>query len=423
MFNGEQNSLYIPSLLFLTMVVLSKTNRRAQAAAGAAVLLAIIAAVIVAYVILIPPQERQQLLGEGGPSASGVSTAVSSSSGSVAGQNLLTAAPGKIDFLSQKDLEHTLPDISLQTKTDSKVLGEKASIYAKKGIFSEKKSDFSFTVSDIGNTENILLAYTPKIVDGNMVVVLNGEEIFNGVVNVKSPKPILLSKNLLKADNVLEFAEASPGLAFWRTNELSLEDVRVLGDVTNLEAQVSKSIFSVSDVEKRNMDKAILKFQLDCSEGDAGQLLIMLNANEVYSGVPDCNQPALSFEISPNLIYENQNVLLLKTNRGSFALSHPRVISKLKEISFPSYYFQLSLEQFGSVKASKKKVYLTVDFTDASTQKTGQLEINGHVNGFDTKEGKLALEITNYVVQGNNAIVIKPAKTFDVRELKVDFVS
>ena len=398
-----------------------KYTKKGQAAAGAAVLLAIIAAIIVTYLILIPPADRQDLLSSSSSSSGGSSTTKVGMKGVVSQANLMTVAPGRVDYLAQKDLEHTLPDITLASKSNSKILAEKASVSATKGIFSEKKSSFSVTFDDLANTENVLLTYTPKIAEGMMTVFLNGQEIYSGNVNIKSPKPLFLAKSALEEQNVVEFAVSSPGLAFWRTNELLLEDVRVIGDVQDVDAQVSKSLFSVSDVEKKGMEKAILKVLLDCLEL-AGKMKILLNGNEVYSGIPDCSSPQLTFELSPNLFYDGQNTLLFSIDSGSVILSRPKIQTKLKDVVYPTFYFQLSLEQFQSVKNMKKKVYLITEFVDVVDAKIGEFVVNGKVVPFNTKEGKLAIEITNEIVQGNNAVTIKPKKTLEIRELKADLV-
>lgn len=397
-------------------------TKKGQAAAGAAVLLVIIAAFIVTYIILIPPADRQELLGSSSSSSGGSVGGKVGTTGLVSQTNLMTVAPGRVDYLAQKDLEHTLPDITLTSRSNSKILAEKASVLATKGIFSEKKSSFSVTFSDLGNTENVLLTYTPKVAEGMMTVFLNGQEIYSGKVNIKSPKPLFLAKSALEEQNVIEFAVSSPGLAFWRTNELVLEDVRIIGDVQDVDAQVSKSLFSVSDVEKKGMEKAILKFLLDCVEL-AGKLKVLLNGNEVYSGVPDCSSPQLTFELSPSLFYEGQNTLLFSIEKGSVILSHPKIQTKLKEVVYPTFYFQVSLEQFQAVKNLKKKVYLTADFVEVVDAKNGEFVLNGKVVAFNTKEGKLAIDVTNEIVQGNNAVMIKPKKTLEIRELKADLVN
>ena len=142
----ENRIVYISLLFYLVIVGLRAMifthTKKGQGAAGAAVLLAIIAAFIVTYIILIPPTDRAELLGSSSSSSGGSSSGKVGTTGLVSQANLMTVAPGRVDYLAQKDLEHTLPDITLAFKSNSKILAEKASIVATKGIFSEKKSSF-----------------------------------------------------------------------------------------------------------------------------------------------------------------------------------------------------------------------------------------------------------------------------------------
>ena len=43
-----------------------------------------------------------------------------------------------------------------------------------------------------------------------------------------TPNPIILSEESLDYENVLTFKVSKPGLAFWRTNEYTLQNVVVL---------------------------------------------------------------------------------------------------------------------------------------------------------------------------------------------------
>ena len=88
------------------------STKRGQAAA-AAVLLAIIAGLIVMFIVLMPPAERAQLLGE----SKTTTAAVPARDVAVTGAVLFTTSPGRIDYFSNKNLEHTLSDINIFTKT------------------------------------------------------------------------------------------------------------------------------------------------------------------------------------------------------------------------------------------------------------------------------------------------------------------
>lgn len=392
------------------------STKRGQAAA-AAVLLAIVAGLIIMFIILMPPAERADLLG------TSTTTTSSTSNIAVSGTILFKTSPGRIDYFSNKNLEHTLSDINIFTKTESKLIAEKNSIYAKRSLFSEKTAEFAFKLKHLDQTENVLLAFVAKNAPGRMTIALNGEEVYNGIINTKNTKPISLSKTSLKDDNLLVFSISSPGLAFWSTNELILEDVKIIGDITSLDTQYSKNVFLVSDTEKKNMEKMILKLYPECQSNDVGRLTIQLNANEIYNSIPDCGQTVLQVEIAPNIIISGENTLTFSLEKGSYLLTNPKLQTKLKEIDYPIYYFDISNEQFTTIKDKTKKVRLVLSFVDITDSKQGDLLINGHIQSFDTKDTSFIYDISDYAVEGNNAIKIVPKKSLDLRELRVELIS
>ncbi|MFA6461342.1 MAG: hypothetical protein WCV90_03675 [Candidatus Woesearchaeota archaeon] len=389
-------------------------TKRGQSAAGAAVFLAIIAGLLIMFIVLMPPADRAELLGDSSPSGT-----VSSSSGA---SNLLITAPGKIDYMARKEMEHPLPVIQVYTQAESQVLAEKNLVYARRTLINHEESIFPFSVQDLTNTQNIILNFKVNSVEGRLMILLNGEPVFNAPVDSGAGVPVVLPKSMLKNDNELTFAASSPGLAFWATNEVSLEEAKVVAEVTNLEGQYSKNVFLTSETEKRNLDRVVLKFQPECNPNEAGKLRITLNNNEIYNALPDCALSMVPIEIAPSLLKEDENVLVFQVDKGRYILSHVVVETKLKELDFPTYYFSLSHETYGDIKNGTYDARLKMDFTDVGDNKYGDILINGHYYGYDTKDISIAMNISADVVQGNNAVKIKPRKTVEVRELRVDLV-
>jgi len=389
-------------------------TKRGQSAAGAALFLAVVAGLLIMFIVLMPPKERAELLGEG--------SSVSSGTGKVSASNLLLTAPGKIDYLAMRNVEHPLPVIQIYTQAQSEVLAEKTLIYAKKSLFSQEDGIFRFSLKDITNTQQALLNFKVKEVEGRLIVLLNGETVFNAPAGEGDAITINLPQSSLKSENTLTFQASSPGIAFWATNEVSLEEAKTVGEIVNLEGQYSKQVFLVSEMEKRNLDKVLLKFQPDCRQSEVGRLKVTLNNNEVYSGIPDCDLSLVPIEIAPSLIKENENTLAFQVDRGRYVLSHVSVDSKLKDLDFPSYYFGVSHELYRDLQNNTYEVRLKMDFTDSGDSKYGDILVNGHYYSFDTKAISIAVNVTDDVVQGNNAIKIKPRKTVEVRELRVDLV-
>jgi len=127
-------------------------------------------------------------------------------------------------------------------------------------------------------------------------------------------------------------------------------------------------------------------------------------------------------EFSADLVYQGENEVIFSTNKGTYLLSHILIKSDLKELDFPTYYFELSQEQYESVKDNNLRVRLEMNFVDLIVNKEGEVIFNGHSDHFDTKEISYVADLSDDIVKGNNAIKIQPKKTLDVREIKVDLV-
>lgn len=392
-------------------------ERRGQAAAGAAVLLAIIAGFIVMFIILIPPADREELLGD-----SKTTTTSKTVDTAVTQKNVLLVTPGRVDFLAQKEIEHPLPVVNIYTKTESKILAQKNMGYAKKGVFTEEVSEFHFSLPDVDYIDDVLLSFFVESTKGRLIILVNGQEFFEGDVQKGNVAPLTLPKGLLAEENVITFAISSPGLAFWRTHEAVLQNIKLVGDIMDVAAQSSKHVFLVSDTEKANLEKVMLKFQPGCTYGVVGKLTVTLNGNEVYSGIPDCDIALVPIEVSPSLLYEGENTITFYAEKGTYILSHVNVVSQLKEVDFPTYYFELSKEDFDALQNKDRKLRLKIEFVDVITAKTGTFVFNGHSYNFDTKAVTEVIDVGDSAVMGTNALKVKPKKTLEIRELRVDLV-
>ena len=395
------------------MVQMSKRGQ----AAGAAVLLIVIVGMLIGFIVMVSPQERANILGENISKSSGgkiTSAAIE--------KNMLTVYPGRIDYLAQSEIEHPLPVINIFTRTSAEVLDERNVIYTKKGVFSEATGEFKFDIADLANTHNVLLNFRVLTIEGRLIISLNGVDVFDAELSEGNIQPINLPENLLQDSNTLMFTVSSPGIAFWKTNEASLEKVKVIGDVTDVEAQYSKNIFLVSETEWDNLEKIILKFQPDCIYNEVGRLSVKINENEVYNGVPDCDLAMVPIEFSSDLLYSGENEITFHTEKGTYLLSHVQIISKLKEVDYATYYFELTNEQYEDVVDEELRLRLNLDFVDVMNRKHGEIVFNGHQDYFDTKELTYTFDLSEDAVRGNNALKIKPGTTLEIRELKVDLV-
>ena len=365
--------------------------------------------------MFIPPGEREELLGDDDKD-------IDDPTPETVRKVLLKEKPGRIDYLATEVMEHPLPVINIYTRTEGRLLVEKPSAFAKKGVFSEQRGEFTFVIPDLEHTTNVLLSFKVTEIAGNFIMILNGEEIYNLKTQLGEAQTITLPQHLLSGENKIIFAVSSPGLAFWRTNRIALQGLKVAADVTSVEAQSSTNIFLISETEKRNLEKVTLRFEPACNFAEVGKLLIMVNGRQVYNSIPDCDVAFVPIEFSPELVKQGENEIIFRTTKGAYQLSHVNILSKLKEIEFPTFYFDVSLEQFQAILEGDLRLRLTIHFVDVVTQKVGDIVFNGNIARFDTKEVSYVVDISEDVVRGNNALKIKPRKTLEIRELKVDLL-
>ncbi len=389
-------------------------------AAGAAVLVAIIAGLLIMFIIMIPPSERAKILGDPVPGSS-------ANGGGVvpvgAISTLLIQHPGRIDYLVQKEIEHPLPVINIQTTEEAGIISEKSVVSSKRGILSEKSSEFSFPVISPADVRNPLLTFRVTEQVGDLHVIMNGEEIYSGPAGGSQMRPVIIPSGLLHTDNTIIFKVSSPGLAFWRTNSFVAENVKVVADTLNREAQVARHVFLVSETEKQNLERVQLKFHPECRYGEAGSLHILLNNKEVYSATPDCELSLVPIELAASDLFTGENRIEFKTDKGTYLLSAVTIVSKLKEVSYPTYYFELSEEQYDAIKSHKNDLKITVAFTDVTDVREGQIIFNGVNRDFSTRSPTVALDVGADIEKGSNSVVIKPRRTLDVREIRADIVN
>jgi hypothetical protein len=382
-------------------------KRKAQGAVGAAILVAIIAVLVILYVMFLPPSEREALFEEYGEEIE-----------AEVGENitLLEEFPGRLDYIAQKEIEHSLPAVNLNIFTESKVIKELDHIYVSKSLFGEKKANISFDLESPEDVEELMLNFVVRKADGRLIINLNGFEVHNKEIESINIEPIKIREHL-RERNTLTFKVSSPGVQFWDTNEYSLEDILLIKNVINREAQESRVKFIISPTEKNNLDKASLKIFPECDIRYVGKLDIFMNGFNLYSAIPDCGAPMPSIEFPAEYLTSGENELMFKTERGKYLIYQIRVKSFLRSLEYPVYYFELSQEEYDDIKAGDSDVILTLRFPDAVDYKNGKVLINGHAEGIDQQGIIWEEDISEWIVKGNNAVKIEPRKTLDIVEL------
>ncbi|MDO8642939.1 MAG: hypothetical protein Q7R76_05170 [Candidatus Woesearchaeota archaeon] len=384
------------------------TTKKAQSTGtGAAVLILLIAALIIIYILFLPPQARQEILQEQG----------TGQIGSGAGfKELLIESPGKIEVLQSGSVEHNLPAVNLFSTTQAVVIKTISSVYTKHGWLDSQSANVTFALENVASTDNVLLSFALRTTRGRLIIKLNGYEIFNSEPR-PTMEPVRIPHELLKESNLLTFEASEVGFKFWTTNEHELENLKLTAEVTDVTTQEAKTVFHVTTTEKDNINRVFLKFIPECTQDKIGVLDVFLNNHNVFSAVPDCGV-LRSIELAPEYLISGENALLFKTAKGVYVIDLIQVKAQLKEISYPSYYFDIKPEVYDAI-VHGGVVELTLEFSNDVDRKYADLFVNGHAQSIATTANKAVLPITPFVAPGNNVVEIRPRTTLDVANLRV----
>jgi len=387
---------------------MKKVKKAQVSGTGAAVLIAVIGALIILYILFLPPETREELLeGKQAPGV-GVSDV----------EPLLIASPGRLDYLAQNEIEHSLAPVNLFSTTHAQIIKTVSSLYIRRGWFDKTTANFTFAIGDMPNTDNVLLGFNVKQHKGRLIVKFNGQEVFNSEIKGLNVDPIRLSDELLREKNNVEFSVSGVGFRFWETNTYDIEGVKVTADVTDITTQEAKEMFLVTATEKDASERASLRFYPDCTAGKVGILNIYLNNHNIYSAIPDCGMMRL-LEISPTVLTQGENTLLFRTSKGAYLVDSIVLKTELKELTYPTFYFELDEPMHAAIWNNEVSLKLYMDFPDDVEYKKAEVYVNGHLQGIDTYDRTFTMDLSPFVNIGNNVIEVKPKTTLDIPNLRV----
>ena len=299
--------------------------RKAQGGINAAVLVAVIAGLIILYILFLPEEERKALL-EDELDDDGFKKSSKDDE-----DILLREFPGRLSTV-EGVLDKTIPNVFLFERTDAKELESLNPFIVRNGWFDEKKRVISFTIDDLENTDNVLLSLKAKKHEGILTIKLNNEVIYENEIISETVAPIRLNKNLLSDRNTFEFSVSSVGFRFWKTNEYSIDDIKIVGDITDRSKQESKNVFTLISKELGNIERADLRFVPYCRNvADVGVLDIFINNRNVFSAVPVCEDPYRQ-PIPLGILDSGENRIIFRTNKGSYSIEQIKLEFDEKEI-------------------------------------------------------------------------------------------
>jgi hypothetical protein len=388
-------------------------NLKSQGGINAALLVAIIAAVIIIYILFLPTEDREALLDEESDYAG------SSTSSNAELITLLSENVGRLDPVGRVR-DKDIPNVNIFEITNSKVLDTANPISVRNGWFDKRIKIVKFGIIDLENTNNIVLSFSAPKRRGLLSIKLNGELIYEFDINSLNIDPIKLKKSLLSEVNELEFSVSGVGAKFWATNEYALDEVKIIGDITDLSRQESQNVFTLTDTEYKNLEEVKLKFIPYCSTAaKVGVLNVFVNNRNVFSAVPVCND-RYEQEVPLSAVSAGQNKIIFKTNKGSYSVEQIELDFREKDIPEAVYYFEVNSTTFEDIEDDEYDSFIRIKFVDDVDTKRLDLNINDHLARIDQEKKIYEKNIDSWIEEDNNFIKITPKTTLEIVEVRIE---
>ena len=386
-------------------------QKGAQGGLNAAILVAIIAGLIILYIVFLPSSERQKLITE-----EKTKTTTEKENPNI----LLKAFPGALSTTQGLEDEKSISNIFLVETTNAKELEKINPFIVRNGWFDKRIKTINFELEDPANTDNVVATFMSKKRSGILTIKLNNAIVFENELASEVVEPVKLDKKLLQKSNTLEFSVSSVGAKFWTTNEYSFENVKIVGDITDISKQESTNIFTLSDSEFSSIDKATLKFIPYCGNvHDLGTLDIFINNKKLFSSVPVCDN-AYKQSIPKSALNQGENNIVFKTNKGSYSVEQIKIALEFKEPKVKTYFFEIDSSTFKKIRNGDNDATLTIKFADDSKQKRAKLDVNGHAETIETNKAMFSKTINSKLSEGNNFVRLEPIEDMEVTELRVE---
>ncbi len=388
-----------------------------KSGAQAATLIALITMILLAYILFLPPEDRETLLED----ETGTGTSVSGSSAK--NITLVNATSLRLEFIGEDKYEHTIPNIYLSEKTESNVIETATPFYVRNGWFDKKTSNMSFYINDLENTDNVAVTFEAPKAKGNLLISVNGVQIFDYEAVQLNVGPVTIRKELLKeGENILDFAAAGVGMKFWSTNEYSIEDLQITADLKDVSGRESMNVFTIANEEFYNIESARVQFYPVCQQASVGKLSVMLNNREVFAAIPDCGMQNRQDVFSTDL-NSGKNTISFRTEKGSYRVELIKIITELKDIKTFLAYFEVNTSVYNDIKAGKKDAILEIRFVDDRETKKAQININGHLTQLDQTGAYYSRKVGSWMEQGaRNYFEITPESLLKIVEMKITVV-
>ncbi len=361
---------------------------------------------LLVYVMLLPADEKEKLFN--------ITTKENaSSSSSFSGKVLFSKNIGEVNSFEEEEKKHDIDSVKLFTKEESKIESLASSLYISRTFLGNRKQDVNFKLSE--GAERLKLLFNVLNSEGNLIISLNDNIVFNGKLNI-ADLPLELPISYLKEDNTLTFEASSVGWRVLSRNFYELKDIKLIKNFVTENVKERRTL-SITESEKNTIEKSSLSFFANCLSNENGFLKIMMNRRLIYSTFVVCDAKQKEIGIKPELISSGVNELQFEIDNGDYIFENIELVNELKQKPL-SYNFFVESKDYSKIKEDNKDAILKIDFTDKD-RKRAYVYINGNSFELDTTDEEYEKNVDSYIRNGENTFKIVPKNSFEIINLRI----
>jgi len=379
--------------------------KKGQSAGNIAVLVLLIALFITLYVLLIPQEDREKLLND----SNETSDTIKSSETDI----LISENVGLLKPLETDVVKHDIDSVSLFFRNEPRTIDLSNFLNIEKSAFGESFQNLVFNVDDTINLRDITLFFFVQESKGNLIIVLNGQEIYSNKAD--GLQSIILPKNLIMSANELRFMVSSPGMNIFGKNRYRLSDVKLREsfEITNNQAIRNVILSSTEDGDAK------LNYMTFCNKLITGaRLRIFINKKEKSNELLPCVPQRKNLEIKKTDLVKGENELLFDIDKGDYLLNDITLEVKSGEGGNEKIKFVVSQGQYDKILEGEAILKIEFGFNQ-DEKKRAVVNINNNEFSFNTDDEKFERLVTKFIRKGNNFIEIKPENEFEIESLEI----
>lgn len=437
-------------------------KRGNDAATNVATLIFLIALFIIFYVLLIPEESRNELLGENFTKGN---VPLPGHGVTEAGKVLLTTSPGKVYALEKGQQFIPLTSARLYVKEEDESVDIASKVLVSKGLFSDDSKTLYFKLDNPSSISALNLFFFVSE-PTNLYVEFNGNRVFDGKIE-SADLPIKLPVKLARQDNTLKIGLTG---TYFLTKTVELNSLSVKKSFTT-ENRVAKRNFVLSASERQGLKAAHLNYFINCMFIDPksnGEVMISLNGRTIFSDFVVCDAGPQVLTLGLDDIKSGNNVITFEISKGDYSFESMELVLDLSETLYPEYNFDMSTDDYDSVKGNcnrvdydscsydcgsscrdncggytnsqacyndcfdacetqcfnsycggAKKLIMELDFPNRRDRKIASITVNRDVINMDTTSDVFFVDISPSANRGANYIKIVPKNDFEISTLTV----